>query len=50
VAEAQGELRHSQELWTRAADDQAKYDEANAVARVAEEKLAAAHGGNQPGH
>jgi F-type H+-transporting ATPase subunit epsilon len=41
-AEAQRELAHSQELWDQAGDDQEKYDEANAVARVAEEKLAAA--------
>ena len=41
-AEAQRELAHSQELWDEAGDDQDKYDEANAVARVAEEKLAAA--------
>lgn len=39
-AEAQSELVHAQELWNNAGDDQAKYDEANAVARVAEEKLA----------
>jgi F-type H+-transporting ATPase subunit epsilon len=43
-AEAQRELQHSQELWTEAGDDQDKYDEANAVARMAEEKLAAAKG------
>ena len=42
TAEAQRELAHSQELWNQAGDDQAKYDEANAVARVAEEKLLAA--------
>ncbi len=46
VAEAQKELAHSQELWNQAGDDQAKYDEANAAARVAEEKLAAAKGGH----
>src|SRR5580698_335178 len=44
VADAQAELKHSQELWNEAGDDQAKYDEANAVARQAEEKLAAAQG------
>jgi F-type H+-transporting ATPase subunit epsilon len=44
-AEAQAELQHSQELWNQAGDDQAKYDEANAAARVAEEKLTAAKGG-----
>ena len=50
TAEAQQELAHSQELWNQAGDDQAKYDEANAAARVAEEKLAAAHGGKQASH
>ena len=50
VAEAQKELAHSQELWNQAGDDQVKYDEANAAARVAEEKLAAAQGGTQAGH
>jgi F-type H+-transporting ATPase subunit epsilon len=50
VAEAQRELQHSQELWNEAGDDQDKYDEANAVARVAEEKLAAAKGGSPGSH
>ena len=50
VSEAESELQHSQELWNQAGDDQAKYDEANAVARMAEEKLAAAKGGTQSGH
>jgi F-type H+-transporting ATPase subunit epsilon len=50
TAEAQQELMHSQELWNQAGDDQAKYDEANAAARVAEEKLAAAKGGSHSGH
>lgn len=44
TAEAQGELQHAQELWNQAGDDQARYDEANAASRVAEEKLAAAQG------
>ncbi len=44
VAEAQAQLQHSQELWNEAGDDQDKYDEANAVARVAEEKIASAQG------
>jgi F-type H+-transporting ATPase subunit epsilon len=44
LAEAQAELQHAQELWNQAGDDQAKYDEANAVARVAEEKIASAQG------
>lgn len=39
-AKAQGDLAHAQELWNQAGDDQEKYDEANAAARVAEEKLA----------
>jgi F-type H+-transporting ATPase subunit epsilon len=39
-SEAQAELAHAQELWNGAGDEQEKYDEANAVARVAEEKLA----------
>jgi F-type H+-transporting ATPase subunit epsilon len=43
-AEAQAELIHGQELWDQAGDDQAKYDEANAVTRVAEEKIASAQG------
>ena len=50
VADAEHELQHSQELWNEAGDDQAKYDEANAVARVAEEKLATAKGGNSSSH
>ncbi len=44
ASDAQSDLTHSQELWAHAGDDQAKYDEANAVARVAEEKLASAQG------
>jgi F-type H+-transporting ATPase subunit epsilon len=43
-AEAQAELKHGAELWDQAGDDQAKYDEANAVTRVAEEKIASAAG------
>ena len=43
-AEAQAELRHGQELWDQAGDDGDKYDEANAVTRVAEEKIASAQG------
>src|ERR1700749_2787038 len=41
-ADAQKDLQHAQELWNQAGDEQEKYDEANAVARVAEEKLASA--------
>jgi len=44
VAGAQAELAHGQELWNQAGDEQVKYDEANAVTRVAEEKIAAAQG------
>jgi len=44
VGEAQEDLQHAQELWNLAGDEQVKYDEANAVARVAEEKLASAQG------
>ncbi len=42
VSAVQAEQQHAQELWNQAGDDQAKYDEANAVSRVAEEKLASA--------
>ncbi len=42
VSEVEGEQQHAQELWAQAGDDGAKYDEANAIARVAEEKLASA--------
>jgi F-type H+-transporting ATPase subunit epsilon len=44
VDEARAELKHSQDLWNEAGDEQAKYDEANKVTRVAEEKLASAEG------
>lgn len=40
--EVRAEQQHAQELWNQAGDDQAKYDAANAVSRVAEEKLASA--------
>jgi F-type H+-transporting ATPase subunit epsilon len=43
-AEAQAELTHGAELWNMAGDTQEKYDEANAVTRVAEEKIASAQG------
>ena len=49
-AQAQRELAQAQELWNQAGDDQVKYDEANAAERVAEEKLAAAHGGKPASH
>lgn len=38
-AQAQGDLAHAQELWSQAGDDQAKYDDANAASRVAEQKI-----------
>jgi F-type H+-transporting ATPase subunit epsilon len=44
VPQAQADLQHAQELWALAGDEQAKYDEANAETRVAEEKLASAAG------
>src|ERR1700748_1984497 len=36
-AEAQEELKRSQQMWDEAGDDADKYDDANALARVAEE-------------
>ena len=44
ISEAQAELKHGEELWNMAGDNQTKYDEANAVTRVAEEKIASAGG------
>jgi len=44
VEEAEVELKHGDELWNEAGDDGDKYDEANAVIRTAEEKIASAHG------
>ncbi len=44
VPAAEAELAHAQQLWNEAGDEQAKYDEANAEARVAEEKIASAVG------
>jgi F-type H+-transporting ATPase subunit epsilon len=44
VPQAQSDLKHAEELWALAGDEQAKYDEANAETRVAEEKLASAAG------
>ena len=40
--EARAEQQHAQQLWNEAGDDGSKYDEANAVSRVADEKLASA--------
>jgi F-type H+-transporting ATPase subunit epsilon len=44
VAEAQQELAEGEKLWNEAGDDGQKYDEANAVTRKAEEKIASAQG------
>jgi F-type H+-transporting ATPase subunit epsilon len=43
-AEAQQELQEGQKLWQEAGDDGEKYDEANALTRQAEEKIASAEG------
>lgn len=42
--EAEQELREGERLWQEAGDEGDKYDEANAVTRRAEEKLASASG------
>jgi F-type H+-transporting ATPase subunit epsilon len=44
IAEAQVELREGERLWQEAGDDGEKYDEANALTRQAEEKIASAEG------
>jgi F-type H+-transporting ATPase subunit epsilon len=44
VAEAQQELQEGDKLWHEAGDDGMKYDEANALTRQAEEKIASAEG------
>ncbi len=44
VAEAKQELAEGEKLWNEAGDDGAKYDEANAITRQAEEKIASAVG------
>jgi F-type H+-transporting ATPase subunit epsilon len=44
VAEAHQELQEGEKLWQEAGDDGNKYDEANAVKRQAEEKIASAEG------
>jgi F-type H+-transporting ATPase subunit epsilon len=43
-AEAQQELQAGEKMWQEAGDDGEKYDEANAVTRQAEEKIASAEG------
>jgi F-type H+-transporting ATPase subunit epsilon len=42
--EAQKELQEGEKLWQEAGDDGEKYDEANAITRQAEEKIASAEG------
>ena len=44
VSEAQKELQEGEKLWREAGDDGEKYDDANAMTRQAEEKLASAEG------
>jgi F-type H+-transporting ATPase subunit epsilon len=44
VADAEAELKLGEEMWSQAGDDGQKYDDANAVTRVAEEKIASASG------
>ena len=43
-AEAQKELQEGEKLWQEAGDDGNKYDEANAITRQAEEKIASSEG------
>jgi len=43
-AEAQQELQEGEKLWQDAGDDGNKYDEANALMRQAQEKIASAEG------
>ena len=47
VAEAQQELQLADKMWHEAGDDGEKYDEANAITRQAEEKIASAQGKSQ---
>src|SRR4051812_32309102 len=44
AAEARQELQDADQLWHQAGDDGEKYDEANAITRQAEEKIASAEG------
>jgi F-type H+-transporting ATPase subunit epsilon len=44
LAQAQQELQEGEKLWQEAGDDGEKYDQANAVTRQAEEKIASAEG------
>jgi F-type H+-transporting ATPase subunit epsilon len=47
VEQARAELSEGEKLWHEAGDDGEKYDEANAVTRQAEEKVASAEGGHR---
>jgi F-type H+-transporting ATPase subunit epsilon len=42
--DAEADLKRGQELWAKAGDDGAKYDEANEITRKAEAELASAEG------
>jgi F-type H+-transporting ATPase subunit epsilon len=44
VEKARTELAEGEKLWSEAGDDGEKYDEANAITRQAEEKIASAEG------
>lgn len=44
VEAARAELAEGEKLWNEAGDDGEKYDEANAITRQAEEKIASAQG------
>lgn len=44
LGEARAELEHGQQLWKQAGDDGRRYDEAQAVIREAEQRIAAAEG------
>jgi len=48
TAAARQELEKGDKLWHQAGDDPAKYREANAVTRAAQEKLASADGASGP--
>jgi F-type H+-transporting ATPase subunit epsilon len=43
-AEAEKELQEGEKLWNEAGDDGNKYDEANAITRQAQEKIASSEG------
>jgi F-type H+-transporting ATPase subunit epsilon len=43
-AAAEADLKHGQELWSKAGDNAEQYDEANEITRKAEEELASAEG------